>query len=400
MKILFLSDNFIPETNAPAHRTFEHCREWVKQGVEVTVITCFPNFPHGRVYKGYKNKPYQVDFIEGIRVIRVWSFVAENKGFVKRVLDFCSFMLTSFIAGLFIKTDLIIATSPQFFTAISGRWLAFWKRKKWIMEVRDLWPESLKVVGVMNDNIFIRFFEFVEHRLYKSAWKLVTVTKYMKQEIQVKHNIIDKKIKIVRNGVDFNEFQPLPKNQKLISSLGLENKYIIGYIGTHGLAHGLAFILKSAAKLRSEEVHFLFVGSGSEKPNLLKLKKELKLSNVTFLDSVPKNEVKEYLSILDVGLVNLIKSPVFKGALPSKINELVAMRVPILLGVEGEAEEFVRSNDLGVCFEPENEQSFIESIERLRDKTSKGFGNDSKNLKPLIDRRELAYQMLEFIRTM
>lgn len=398
MKILFLSDNFIPETNAPAHRTFEHCREWVKQGVEVTVITCFPNFPHGKVYEGYKNKLYQVDFIDGIRVIRVWSFMAENKGFVKRVLDFCSFMVTSFIAGLFIKTDLIIATSPQFFTAISGRWLAFWKRRKWIMEVRDLWPESLKVVGVMKDNIFIRFFEFVEHRLYKSAWKLVTVTNYMKQEIRTKHNIAETKIKVIRNGVDFNEFQPLPKNQDLIARLGLANKYIIGYVGTHGLAHGLAFILRSAAKINSEKIHFLFVGSGAEKPNLLELQKELHLSNVTFLDPIPKNEVKEYLSILDAGLVNLIKSPVFMGALPSKINELVAMRIPILLGVEGEAEEFIRDNGLGVCFEPENEESFLTAINQLRNKMNIGTDNATKEVKTLIDRKELAGQMLEFIR--
>jgi hypothetical protein len=398
MKILFLSDNFIPETNAPAYRTFEHCREWVKQGVEVTVISCFPNFPHGKVYEGYKNKLYQVEFIEGIRVIRVWSFMAENKGFVKRVLDFCSFMISSFVAGLFIKTDLIIATSPQFFTAISGKWLAFWKRRKWIMEVRDLWPESLKVVGVMNDNIFIRFFELIEHRLYKSAWKLVTVTNYMKQEIQTKHRIADTKIKVIRNGADFDEFQPLPKNRELISRLGLANKYIIGYVGTHGLAHGLAFILECAAKLKSDKVHFLFVGSGAEKPNLIRLQKELQLSNVTFLEPVPKNEVKEYLSILDAGLVNLIKSPVFMGALPSKINELVAMGIPILLGVEGEAEEFVGSNGLGVCFEPENEESFIHAVDQMLDKKNDFWGNGSKEVKNLIDRKELADQMLAFIR--
>ena len=143
MKLLFLTDNFYPELNAPATRTYEHCKEWIKQGIEVTVITGAPNFPEGKVFKGYKNKLYQTEDVDGIKVVRVWTYISKNEGFIKRIIDFVSFMFTSFIAGLFIKTDVIVATSPQFFTAISGRWLSFWKRTPWVMEVRDLWPESI-----------------------------------------------------------------------------------------------------------------------------------------------------------------------------------------------------------------------------------------------------------------
>lgn len=398
MKILFLTDNFIPETNAPAYRTYEHCKEWVKEGVDVTIITCFPNFPLGKVYPGYRNKLCQIELMDGIRVIRVWSFMAENKGFVKRILDFLSFMISSFIAGLFVKTDIIVATSPQFFTAISGRWLAFWKRKRWIMEVRDLWPESLKVVGVMKDNLAIRFFEFIEHRLYQSAWKIVTVTNYMKKEMIERHYISHEKIKVIRNGVDFDEFQPLPKNQELISRLGFEDKFVIGYIGTHGMAHGLDFVLKSASKLQTDKIHFLFIGSGSEKPKLLNLQKTLHLRNVTFLDSVSKSHVKDYLSIIDFGLVNLINSPVFMGALPSKINELVAMKIPILLGVLGEAEEFVKKYNLGICFSPEDENSFLEAIDKAF-YWGRKVGFDLNMVKLVIDRKTLALKMLSFIKS-
>ena len=158
MRILFLTDNFPPEVNAPASRTYDHAKEWVKAGHDVTVITCFPNFPKGEVYDGYRNKLYQREQVDGINVIRVWSYIAANKGFFKRTLDFISFSITSFIAGLFVKTDVIVATSPQFFTALSGRTLSFWKRKPWVMEVRDLWPESIKTVGAMKDNLFIRYF--------------------------------------------------------------------------------------------------------------------------------------------------------------------------------------------------------------------------------------------------
>ena len=171
MKILFLTDNFPPEVNAPASRTYDHAREWVKAGHEVTVITCAPNFPKGKVYQGYKNKWRQEEVMDGIKVIRVWSYIAANKGFVKRTLDFISFSVTSFIAGLTQKTDLIVATSPQFFTALAGRTLSFWKRTPWVMEVRDLWPESIKTVGAMKDNAFIRYFE----------WKKKCATKRLKK---------------------------------------------------------------------------------------------------------------------------------------------------------------------------------------------------------------------------
>ena len=147
MKILFLTDNFPPEVNAPATRTFEHCREWVKAGHDVTVITCFPNYPQGKVYPGYTNSLCKTECMDGIKVVRVWSYMTANKGFIKRIIDFISFSVTSFFAGLFRECDIIVATSPQFFTALSGRTLGFFKRKPWIMEVRDLWPDSIKAVG-------------------------------------------------------------------------------------------------------------------------------------------------------------------------------------------------------------------------------------------------------------
>ena len=143
-KILFITDNFPPEVNAPASRTYDHCKEWVKAGADVTVITCAPNFPQGKVYEGYKNKIYQKESIDGIKVIRVWSYIVPNCGFIKRTLDYISFSITAFIAGLFIKTDIIIATSLQFFVALTGRALSRVKRPPWIMEVRDLWPESIR----------------------------------------------------------------------------------------------------------------------------------------------------------------------------------------------------------------------------------------------------------------
>ena len=365
MKILFLTDNFPPEVNAPASRTYDHAKEWVSKGHDITVITCAPNFPQGKVYAGYKNKLYQTEVMDGIKVIRVWSYITANKGFIKRTLDYISFSVTSFFAGLFQKADVIVATSPQFFTALSGRTLAFWKRLPWIMEVRDLWPESIKTVGAMKDNIFIRYFEWQEMRCYKSARKIVVVTDSFKKKL-ISRGVSEDKIAVVKNGVDKTLFKPMPKDSDIVAKLGLSGKKVIGYIGTHGMAHKLDFILRCAKKMDgNNNYHFLLIGSGAEKENLLKLKDELNLSNVTMLDPVPKAEVKRYISVLDVSLINLRKSDLFLTVIPSKIFENAAMEIPILMGVGGEAKDIIDSYGAGVCFEPENESDFIAKLEML-----------------------------------
>lgn len=395
MKILFLSDNFPPEVNAPATRTYEHCKQWVKLGADVTVITCAPNFPKGKVFEGYKNKLFQKEVVDGIKVIRVWTYISANEGFIKRIIDYLSFMFSSFIVGLFIKTDIIVATSPQFFTVISGRWLAFWKRKKWVMEVRDLWPESIKAVGAMDTGFAIRFFEYLERRMYKSAYKIVVVTDSFKETLVVKHNIDMAKIAVIKNGVNDDLFFPSNKNIDLLKSLNLNNKFIVGYIGTHGLAHGLDFILKSAKKITDNNIHFLFLGDGAKREELLKLKETLQLINVTMIASVKKNEVSNYISILDVALVNLKKSDTFKHVLPSKIFELCAMEKPILLGVEGEAKKLIESYNVGIAFEPENIEDFINKLQVIK---SEVFHNKNFNrLKNDFNRKNLAQKMLDFI---
>lgn len=365
MKILFLSDNFPPEVNAPATRTYEHCKEWVRLGAEVTVITCEPNFPKGKVYAGYRNALYRVETMDGIRVVRVWSYIVANKGFFKRTLDFISYSITSFLAGLFIKTDIIIATSPQFFTALSGRTLSFWKRKPWIMEVRDLWPESIKTVGAMKDSPFIRYFEWEERRCYQSARQIVVVTDSFRSKL-MERGVAADKISVVKNGVNRDLFFPVQKDQELLQQLGLKGKIVIGYIGTHGMAHKLDFILQCASHLKDNgKFHFLFLGDGAERDKLLQRKEELGCDNVTMLESVSKQEVKRYISILDVSLINLKKSELFTTVIPSKIFENAAMGIPILLGVRGEAQSIIEHYGAGVCFEPENESDFISKLTTL-----------------------------------
>jgi glycosyltransferase involved in cell wall biosynthesis len=401
MRLLFLTDNFPPEVNAPANRTYEHCKEWVKSGIDVTVITCAPNFPKGEVYPGYKNKFIQKEVIDGIKVIRVWSYITANEGFVKRILDYVSYAFMAFWTGIFVKTDLIIATSPQFFTAVSGCSLAFFKRKKWVMEVRDLWPESIVAVGAMDKNLFIKFFEWLEKRLYVSANHIVVVTDTFKEKI-ASRGIQKEKISVFKNGANLELYQQGDKPLHLIEMLNLQGKFIFSYIGTHGMAHGLDFILDCVSDLQKSQPHlmFLFIGDGAEKKNLVQKADELKLQNVLFLESVPKKEVVDYLRLMDVALVNLKKSDTFLTVIPSKIFEAAAMQKPILLGLQGETKKIIETYQAGLCFVPEDKSSFIEQVNKisLNLEQYKKFQKGCEKLALDFDRKEIANSMLETLK--
>lgn len=401
MKILFITDNFAPEVNAPATRTYEHVKEWIKdKDVEVTVITCAPNFPHGKVYPGYKNKLYQKENIDGIEVIRVWSYISSNSGFVKRILDYVSFGIMAFVIGLFKKYDVVIATSPQFFTTWAAWGLSKIKRKPWIFELRDLWPESIKTVGAMKQGKVIDILEKIELGLYKSCNKVVAVTDAFKTNL-INRGIDANKIEVVTNGSNVELFSAREKNQELLKSLGLENKFIIGYIGTHGMAHSLDFIVTSISKIEDKDIHFLFIGDGAMKEKVLEIANDLKIKNATFLNPIKKEEVPEYLNICDISLAPLKKEDNFKTVIPSKIFEASAMRKPTLLGVEGQAQEIIETHNAGLCFEPENEKDFLEKIYILKNDKEK-YKELQKGCEELAieyDRKKLAEKMLKIIKS-
>jgi glycosyltransferase involved in cell wall biosynthesis len=395
VRLLFITDNFPPEVNAPATRTYEHCLEWVKEGVDVTVITCAPNFPQGKVYDGYKNKLYQKEVIDGIKVIRVWSYITSNQGFLKRTIDFLSFAVSSFLTGWFVKTDIIIATSPQFFVGLTGRWLSFFKRKPWVFEVRDLWPESIKTVGALKDGFTFRALERLELKLYRKTNKIIPVTDSFKDNL-ISRGVESNTIAVIKNGANLDLYSPDKKDFELKESLGLSDKFLIGYIGTHGLAHKLDFILNSAKQIVDPQVHFLFVGSGATKADLMEQSSELRLENVTFLDPVEKSQVWRYISILNAMLVPLKKSDLFKTVIPSKIFETAAMEVPIILGVDGESRDIIEQYKAGLYYEPENMAHFIEVIMTMKEQPQlmQEFKKGCGQLAIDFDRKVLAKKML------
>ena len=398
MKILFITDNFPPEVNAPATRTYEHCHAWVQAGHEVTVVTGAPNFPHGKVYDGYRNRLYQRETVDGITVVRVWSYIAPNAGFAKRILDYVSFATTAFLAGLFIRTDVIVATSPQFFTTLAGYGLSLMKRRPWVFELRDLWPESIVAVGAMKRGRAIRLLERLEMFLYRRADQIVAVTAAFAAKL-TERGVEPAKLAVITNGIDPAKFPPRPKSPDLVRQLDLEDKFVIGYLGTHGMAHGLDFIVRCMAKVDRRDVHCLLIGDGAEKAALRSLLASMALDNVTMLDPVPKDMVARYLSVFDVSLVPLKRSDTFLSVIPSKIFEAAAMHKPILLGVDGQARAIVEEHAAGLYFEPENEHAFLQAVRTLVDDASlrsrlrAGCGR----LADVYDRPRLAGEMLELL---
>jgi glycosyltransferase involved in cell wall biosynthesis len=364
--VLFLTDNFPPEVNAPASRTFEHCREWVRAGHKVTVVTCAPNFPTGRVFPGYRNRLWARETMDGIEVVRVWSYITANEGFLKRVLDYQSFMVSATIASLFVrKVDVVVGTSPQFFTACAARVVGLLKRRPWVFELRDLWPESIKAVGAMRSGRAIEWLERLELYLYRRAAAVVSVTESFKRNL-ASRGIDAAKIEVVTNGVDISRFQPRPKDRELLAELGLEDAFVAGYIGTHGMAHALETLLDAADRLRDEGVVFLFLGDGARKQALRDKAREMGLQNVRFVDTVKKEDVARYWSILDVSVIHLRKTDLFTTVIPSKLFESMGMGLPVLHGVEGESADIVRAEGAGIPFEPENADELCAAIRRLR----------------------------------
>lgn len=403
MHILFLTDNFPPEVNAPASRTFEHCREWVRAGHQVTVITCAPNFPQGKVYAGYKNRLWQSETMDGIKVIRVWSYITANEGFARRILDYVSYMVSACLASPFVRQpDLVIGTSPQFFTACAAYLVSRMKRVPYVFELRDIWPESVKAVGAMGDSTVIRFFEKLEMFLYRKAARIVSVTESFKRTL-IARGIDRNKIEVVTNGVDASRFKPLPKDAELVAKYGLEDKFVAGYIGTHGMAHALETVLEAAARIREleqgDDFRFILLGHGARKAALVEKARQMGLDNVIFIDSVLKDEVPRYWSLLDASIIHLKKTQLFTTVIPSKLFECMGMGIPTLHGVAGESAEIVEREGAGLVFEPENSGDLVEKLillksdeqtyARLRENCLRGALN--------YDRSELAGRMFTIL---
>ncbi len=395
MKILLLTKYFPPEPGAGSTRAYEHAKRWQKLGADVTVITCFPHYPDGIIPEKYKGHTLFEEEMNGIKILRTFTYAAPNKGKVKRSLGYFSFMFSSVLQSA-VKTgkfDLLVASSPPITVGISGMILAMFKRIPFVFEVRDLWPESIVQLGQITNKAVIKILEFLEVLMYKRAAAIIGVSDPFVEIINAK-GISKDKIKIIKNGVDLSLFTPLEYDKKLAEELNLTGKFVVAYFGTFGLAHALDKVLLAAYKLKDNaKIHFLLIGDGAEREKLNRMKKEFQLTNVSILPMIKKSELKKYYSISDLMLVPLRNLPLFDSALPSKMFEIMAMKKPILTTVKGEAQKLVENAETGKYAEPENPEAMAEAIKEIylnRDWLKIAAANGRNYVENHFDRDKLA----------
>jgi colanic acid biosynthesis glycosyl transferase WcaI len=398
MKIQFMSENFPPESNAAATRVYERACYWIKWGHEVTVITSAPNFPEGKLFPGYKNKWKQAELMSGIRVVRVKTYIAANQGIAHRTFDFLSFMVTGFFAALKEeRPDIIAATSPQFFTAVAGWAASAVRGVPFVFELGDLWPASIAAVGAMKRRLVLTLVEKLELFLYQRSTHIAALTNSFKENL-VERGIDKNKITVVINGVDLARYGPRDCDVNLSKEWGLENKFVVGYIGTHGMAHALSNVLNAAKSIQENDtICFLLAGAGAERASLMEDAKRRLINNVVFMPRQPKEMMPAIWSLCDVALVHLKDSPVFAGVIPSKIFEAEAMGLPILLAApEGEASNIVLNDKAGLHIAAEDPAALADSISQLASNKSalKTFAAAALKAAPSHSRETQAQELL------
>lgn len=373
MKILYVSQYFPPEMGAPAARVAELSRHWVRSGHDVTVLTGFPNHPTGRVAAGYRKQFLRLimkENVDEINVVRTWLLPFPNRKPYERILNYISFSISAAITGLFLsRPDVVIATSPQLLVGMSGWFLARFKHVPFVFEVRDLWPESLTAVGMGTaDSLLHRTLAKIAHFLYRNADRIVVVTPAFKDYLVTRLGVPAKKIAVVLNGVETNLFNSEHSSSVVKAELHLEDKFVVSYIGTMGMAHGLEGVLDAAAELQHShpQILFLFIGEGADKKRIVALARSRNLTNVRFLGEQPRETIPAYICASDICLVLLKQSEIFKTVIPTKMLEFMACCRPVIVAVDGQARTIVEEAQAGVFVRPENTNDLTEAVVRLR----------------------------------
>lgn len=364
MRIVYLCQYFVPEPGAPAARLRDMARSWVQRGHSVTVVTGMPNHPTGVVQAPFIGRLIARETMDGVTVLRNWLYATPNEGLVRKTLSHLSFMVSALVLGYarLGSADVIIASSPSFFAVISAWIMSRMRKIPFVFEVRDLWPAVFVDLGVLTNPFVIRALESVEMFLYQRAALVVTVTEGFRLRLLAR-GLAPQKVVTIANGAAIESFTPGPRDNAVRTELGLAGKFVVGYIGAHGISQGLELVLQAAQRLRDDaDIVFLLVGEGARKRALLELREKLRLNNVIMLPAQAHQRVREYYCASDVCVVPLRQLALFGTFIPSKMFEIMACAVPVIGAVEGEAREILERSGGARLITPEDDVALADAV--------------------------------------
>lgn len=364
MRIVYLCQYFVPEPGAPAARLRDMARSWVQRGHSVTVVTGMPNHPTGVVQAPFIGRLIARETMDGVTVLRNWLYATPNEGLVRKTLSHLSFMVSALVLGYarLGAADVIIASSPSFFAVISAWIMSRMRKIPFVFEVRDLWPAVFVDLGVLTNPFVIRALESVEMFLYQRAALVVTVTEGFRKRLLAR-GLPPEKVVTITNGAAIESFTPGPRDNAVRTELGLAGKFVVGYIGAHGISQGLELVLQAAQRLRDDaDIVFLLVGEGARKRALLELREKLRLNNVIMLPAQAHQRVREYYCASDVCVVPLRQLALFGTFIPSKMFEIMACAVPVIGAVEGEAREILERSGGARLITPEDDVALADAV--------------------------------------
>jgi glycosyltransferase involved in cell wall biosynthesis len=368
LNIVYLCHYFHPEIGAPSARGLEMARVWRDAGHTVKVVTCFPNHPTGIIPEAYRGKRFMIEEFEGLTIYRNFVYATPNEGFIKKTLGHLSFMASSVLQSLprIGEVDVIVVSSPTFFSVISAYVFSLVKRRPFVFDVRDLWPAVFVDLGVLKNRAIIRTLEALEMFLYHRAARVVLVTDSFRR-ILAGRGVSEEKLLTITNGVDLDFFTPGPVDAALREEWGLTGKFVVLYIGAHGISQGLETVLE-AAELTSDDrdIVYVFVGEGAKKHALQDLAAQKGLENVRFLPGQPKSRMPAFYRSADVCLVPLRNIPLFETFIPSKMFEIMGAARPLVASLAGEAREILEASGAAMLTNPEDAQAIAAALRCLK----------------------------------
>jgi glycosyltransferase involved in cell wall biosynthesis len=370
MRILFLTQYFAPETGASQNRLGDLSRRLSALGHRVTVLTALPNYPKGEFYEGYRGRLVMNEDDHGIRIVRTWLYTTKTKSFLRRVLNYLSFSILSVFVGLLAvgRVDVVYVDSPPLFLGVSGYLLAKLKRAMLVLNVADLWPESAVALGMLRNPRLIHWATGLEEGLYRRCCLVTGQTEGIIDSIRRRCPATP--VELLTNGVSSEFIAQIEaartERECTRKEFGFDNRFIVVYTGVHGLAQGLETVLSAAQILDGwQDIRFVLLGDGPEKPRLQALVAEREQHNVEFLPQQVTSRMPLILTAVDASVVPLKRDDLFKGALPSKLFEALGAGVPVIAAMDGEARKLVEQSGGGLVVEPENPESMAEAILQL-----------------------------------